>query len=79
MLSTTKEIFLHKHSSERGYSPYRWNPELERLEYWNCYEGGWKPSSRIFSMTVAQAKLRGHKVLEYKDTWAEPFTEDIYP
>lgn len=52
---------------------YRWNEDLQRVEYWEYWSDSWMPS--IAGYWRDFLKYTHHPVVEYEDTWCEPMGE----
>lgn len=54
---------------ERSFMSYRWNDDLQRVEYWDSVE--WRASS--YAPPLARAvEGTDHPIVSYDDSWCEP-------
>lgn len=69
-------MILHTHTSVFG-SPYRWNDDIGRWEYWNNIDAAWLPS--VYHVGTSLRRPRRVHVIAYAKTWAEPIRERRRP
>jgi hypothetical protein len=51
-----------------NWTNYRWNPDLERMEYWSPGSAAWRKS---------KSPREAHEVdTSFDDTWTEPIKEE---
>ena len=72
-------MILHECQTPGHIAPYRWNPELRRVEFWSARRGTWVAS---FGYDDVLDEIEFHRqgiepIASYAETWAEPMGEFV--